>query len=170
MESPASFSEILPALGRDAIIVIQENIGIVMTYAFSREALKEYRSRHQGDWENLDYVISELPQRRANRACIELAVMLRALDDVWDIDGGGATNWSWGTLYDKGGQPKPLSLREVLNKIIHAKDIGWDFSEPDMPVIVCTASQDDVRRDWTKAEIRVAKLGTECGIFAKEWP
>jgi hypothetical protein len=154
----------IPALGPDVIAVIHENIGIVMTYAFSREALKEFRSRHHGEWENLDYGISVLPRKRANRACIELALMLRSLDEALNI---GQYEGDLGRLYDKSGQSSPLPLREVLNKIIHAKSIEWDFTRPNIPVIVCEASKRQVERHgWTKAEIRIDTLGTVCGMFA----
>jgi hypothetical protein len=65
-------------------------------------------------------------------------------------------------------KPKRITLREALNKIIHAQDIEWNFSQPDVPLIVCTAPQQQIdRRGWTKAEIRIDTLGTACGLFAK---
>jgi hypothetical protein len=168
-----SSSADLPALGPDVMAVIHENIGIMMTYAFSREALKRFRSRHHGEWKSLDYAISDLPRKRANRACVELAVMLRALDDAQKIsewgrpDADSVVRGTFGKLYDKEGQSGPLSFREVFNKIIHAKSIEWDFSQPDIPVIVCEAPPQQVEGyGWTKAEIRIDTLGTACGIFA----
>jgi hypothetical protein len=164
-----SSSADLPALGPDVMAVIHENIGIVMTYAFSREALERFRSHHHGEWENLDYALSELPQKRANRACIELAVMLRALCEAQNLMSHLSEFANYGRLWDRTGEPKPLPLREVLNKIIHAKSIEWDFSTPDVPIIICQAPQAQVERyGWTKAEIRLDVLGTTCGIFAKK--
>jgi hypothetical protein len=153
-----------PALGTDVMAVIHEDVGIVMTYAFSRKALEDFRSRHHGEWEGLDHAIFELPEKRATRACIELAIMLRALDEAQNIRG---LEGDFGNLYDKKGKPNPLPFREVFNKIIHATSIKWDFSRADVPVIVCEASQREVDgHNWTKAEIRIDNLGTACGIFA----
>lgn len=160
----------LPALGPDATAIVRENIGIVMTYAFSKKALEGFRSRHHGDWGGLDHVVFELPERRANRACIELAVMLRALFEVASLEmlGGELFKASWGTVYDKAGASHPLPFREVLNKIIHAKSMKWDFSQPDIPVVLCEASQQQSDQyGWTKAEIRIDTLGTACGILAE---
>jgi hypothetical protein len=152
----------LPALGTDAAALIHENIGIVMTYAFSREPLKRFRSRYLGEWRFLDYAISELPQRRANRACIELAVMLRALDETQNLR--SFRSLEFGKLYDKTGASKPLLFRDACNKIIHAKSVEWNFSEPDVPIIVCEAPQEQIDRyNWTKAEIRIDSLGGACG-------
>jgi hypothetical protein len=159
----------LPALGSDVTAIIRENIGIMMTYAFSRKALEEYRSLHIGDWKRLEYAIFVLPEKRATRACIELAVMLRALDEVATLASlrGKLFEALWGKFYDNAGEPQPLQFREALNKIIHAKSIKWDFTRPDIPVVVCEASQEQADRyGWTKAEIQIDTLGTACGMLA----
>src|SRR5262249_47716371 len=67
----------LPALGPDATAIVRENIGIVMTYAFSKKALEGFRSRHHGDWGGLDHVVFELPERRGHPAFTPPAAMLQ---------------------------------------------------------------------------------------------
>jgi hypothetical protein len=76
----------LPALGVEAAGIIHDNLGTVLTYAFSKPALDEYRgwlTKHR--WYHSPIILRELPERRATRALIELAVMFRAFDDVAEI-------------------------------------------------------------------------------------
>jgi hypothetical protein len=76
----------LPALGGDTTAIIHDNLGIVLTYALSKQALDEYRGWLTGKrWHCSDRVLRKLPEQRANRAIIELAVMFRALDDAREI-------------------------------------------------------------------------------------
>jgi hypothetical protein len=76
----------LAALGDEAAVIIHDNLGIVLTYAFSKQALEEYRGWLTGQrWYHSDRILRELPEQRATRAIIELAVMFRALDDACEI-------------------------------------------------------------------------------------
>jgi hypothetical protein len=110
-----------------------------MTYAFSLGTLS---AQHEDFAANMGQSTAHmcgffaLPRRRATRACSEFAAMYRALSDVAKI------NTSYGTVYDLNGQPRPLVLRQLTNKIIHADKIEWVFDNPDEPLIVCHASRD----------------------------
>jgi hypothetical protein len=160
----------LPTLGSDVTGLIHENVGIVTTFAFSKHALQEFRSRHLGEWKYLDHAIFELPRRRATRACVELALMLRALDDTQNITRHAAlSKGRFGTLYNTDGTSTPLPYREVFNKIIHAMTIDWDFNDPKEPLIVCYALPDQQARfKWTKATIHISMLATACGGLASK--
>lgn len=62
------------------------------------------------------------PESKAIRAVIELAVMYRATDDSFEIT--SRIDESVGDVYDPQGGVRPLSAREMANKIIHAERIG----------------------------------------------
>jgi len=63
----------LPALGAETAGIIHDNLGIVLTYAFSKPALEEYRGWLMGQrWDHSGRILRELPEQRATRAIIEL--------------------------------------------------------------------------------------------------
>jgi hypothetical protein len=45
----------------------------------------------------------------------------------WEAQSIPSFNFPYGKLYDKAGKPRKLPFREVLNKLIHANNIRWDF-------------------------------------------
>jgi hypothetical protein len=47
--------------------------------------------------------------------------------------------WSFGVIYGTDGTTKPLSLKELTNKIIHAEELSWDLSDEKAPktVVYC---------------------------------
>jgi hypothetical protein len=169
----------LPALGAEAAGIIHDNLGIVLTYAFSWSALDDYRGwlrAHQ--WQVSDRVLLELPEQRATRAIIELAVMFRALDDVREITKDPYVTTHpyvvyhpskeiYGKLYGLSREPEPLPLGEVPNKIIHANSIEWSFSNPKEPLIICHALESETRRyKWTRAEVFVKAFAAVCAALA----
>ena len=157
----------LPALGTEVLTVILENLSIVMTFAFSQEALAKYYGEHyHGRFKFLERAFFDAPHQRAIRACIELAVMYRALDDIQNITARREEE-SFGDLYNGDEPPKPLRLRDLVNKIIHAQRIEWDFSKDiKEPLIVCFAAANQAGFGWTKAEIRVTGLAEACSGLA----
>jgi hypothetical protein len=94
--------------------------------------------------------------------------MLRALDGVQDLSIlRDMFSDHFGMLHKKNGATEPLPWREVLNKIIHAKEIEWHVNKLDGPLIVCEALPQEVKtHGWTKAIIRIDTLGTACGLLA----
>jgi hypothetical protein len=169
----------LPALGAEAAGIIHDNLGIVLTYAFSKQALDDYRGwLRVNRWDASDRVLVDLPKQRATRAIIELAVMFRALDDVREITSNPyvtthpfvvyhSTKEIYGKLYGHSGEPEPLPLREVSNKIIHANSIEWDFSNPEKPLIICQAAELQTSRyGWTRAEVFVKVFAAVCAALA----
>ena len=170
----------LPALGTETTAIIHDNLGVVLTYAFSKQALDEYRGWLVSEqWHAADDVLFELPGRRATRAIIELAVMFRALDSVREITKDDYvaghpyavyhdTGYVYGKLYDLDGATKPLPLHEVPNKIIHANSIEWSFGNPREPLINCYAAETDYARfKWTRAEVFVKAFAAVCAALAR---
>jgi hypothetical protein len=169
----------LPALGAETMAIIHDNLGIVLTYAFSKPALDEYRGWLIGNrWHAADNVLFELPRQRATRAIIELAVMFRALDSVNEITKHDYvtghpyvvhhdTGYIYGKLYSLDGEPEPLQLRDVPNKVIHAKSIDWDLSNSKKPLIICHAPEADYPLfKWTRAEVFVNAFAAVCAALA----
>jgi hypothetical protein len=70
----------------------------------------------------------------------------------------------FGTLYLKNGTIKPLSIRDVANKTIHARIIKWIFEDPKKPVLRTTA-HDNSRENWTHAEIDLNTFAVGCRLL-----
>jgi hypothetical protein len=143
--------------------LIRENVSILMTFAYSRaplEALVE--ARFQGEWKHLRGALLDLPRIRANRASLELALLLRLLDD----DEGLSANliqigaMSFGRLVKPDGSETDLTLRDVCNKIIHASDLEWRITTD--PVLICTSREP---QRWIRAEIHLERLAALCGLL-----
>jgi len=55
----------------------------------------------------------------------------------------------------------------VPNKIIHAKGIDWNFSNPREPLVICHAAEaEHARFDWTRAEVFVKAFAAVCAALA----
>ena len=163
----------LPALGEATTAVIHENLGLVLTFAFSWHALRAYGGWLSARrWYASDAVLRELPQQRATRAIIELAVMFRALDDARNIatDPYVATHPSplrYGDLSMVDGTIEPLALRDVTNKIVHAERIEWDFANVQGPCIVCHApAADHAGHRWIRATVYIRSFAAVCAVLA----
>ena len=124
------------------IKVITDNLSLVMMFAYSQPPLREFRrNSFTGGWELIDEVLFGIPEQLATRAMIELVLLFRTLDDHEDLDDDSLGS-QFGTLHLKSGNIKPLSIRDVANKTIHAlqsrsmpSDAGFDVAvvsgEPD---------------------------------------
>jgi hypothetical protein len=61
------------------------------------------------------------------------------------------------------------SLRELTNKIIHAKDLSWDLSNEHAPKLICTASDDQKDKfKWIRAEVDIVNLAFFCDAFVPD--
>lgn len=139
--------------------LVHQKLAVIATFAYSQPALAKMKDEHfEGEWKFLNKVIHHIPADEAAKACLEFALYLRALDDQ-----EGLTDF-WkqtevvpvvGTLYLKNGQTKPLSPREMSNKIIHAEKIAWGFAGD--PKIICTAREKENEK-WVRAEIDVRSM------------
>ena len=143
--------------------LIHENLSILMSFAFSRQPLEKLvKTKFEGEWKFLRKALFAIPEQRATKACIELALFMRLLDDKEDMSGylKQKSGRSFGRLILKGKPDRRLELREVANKIIHASDLEWDFSSEHRPVLVCSSES---KEKWTRAEIDVVAVAAFCG-------
>ena len=144
--------------------IVHENLSVLMNFAFSRGPLERLiETKFVGEWKYLRKGLLEVSEDRALKACFELALFLRMLDDeegmsdyLREID----SNLRFGVLHRDGKSDKPLGLRDVANKILHSSELQWDFSSEERPSIVCTSRERD---KWTSAEIDVVSLAGFCG-------
>jgi hypothetical protein len=119
------------------------------------------KSRFVGGWKYLEKALFEIPLPRVERAIVELGILIRALDNKEQIStyrrqvGEGNPAYSYGTIFKQDGTTESLQFRDLANKLIHATDFEWNFSDPDRPVLICTS--DDANR-WTKANVEVESL------------
>jgi hypothetical protein len=135
-----------------------------MMFAYSQPPLREFRRNHfTGGWPYVDEVLFTIPEQLATRAIIELVLLFRTLDDHEGINDGSLGN-EFGTLYFKNGAVKPLAIRDVANKTIHAKKIEWDFTDPKKPILKTTA-HDNSKENWTHAEIDLNTFAVGCGML-----
>jgi hypothetical protein len=139
-------------------LLVHEKLATIVTFVFSQVPLSQMRKeRFRGSWRFLDKFLHEIPEREATKALMELALYFRTLDD----EQGLTSLWKQigepmvGTLHFRNGESRPLSPRELANKVIHAKTIDWDVSS-DPPKIICKAR--DAER-WLRAEVDLVQLG-----------
>src|SRR5262245_27506216 len=110
----------MPSLSLPVARTIRENVAVLLTYALSRSPLENLVSRSlEGEFKQFRETAFALAQHRAERACIELAVLLRYLDDEQNVSAiYEAIGFGYLTKVD--GAVVDLKLRDVTNKIIHA--------------------------------------------------
>jgi hypothetical protein len=146
--------------------LIHENLSIVMSFAYSRKPLREMvGTKFRGQWKYLHKAVFEISEQRAERACLELALFLRTLDDDWEISDhfnstGRISNC--GRLVLK-HEEKTLTFRDAANKMIHASALEWNF-EKDEPRLVCYPR--DQEKKWVLADIDLVALAAVCGRLA----
>lgn len=142
--------------------LVHENFSVIMTFAFSRKPLERYIERFAGEWPYLRKALFEIAEQKAEKACLELALFLRLVDDEQKISGyykqtGGR---EFGRLFLKNGEIEKLQLRDVCNKIIHASGLTWTFPDESDPMLICH-SQDQEK--WARAEVDLFALAGFCG-------
>lgn len=144
--------------------LIREEFGIVMTYAFSLPSLTQLRAtKFKGDWKQLETTLFDIPRSRAIRAAIEMALHLRALDDearLGEYLRQTGAQMPFGQLERADRPDKRLTLRDVVNKIVHAGRMDWDASDPMAPKLECTAGP---KQDWKRAHINLVAVAAFCG-------
>jgi hypothetical protein len=66
--------------------LVHENLSIVMCFAYSQKPLVDMiDSKFKGEWKYLNKALFEYSAERAEKACLELALFLRMVDDEWEI-------------------------------------------------------------------------------------
>ena len=140
----------------------QENFGTVLMFAFGRPAIGAViDEQFRGGWEFLHKLV-EASERRADRALLEMAVQLRALDHLNDLSGlfQQQDKPPLGEVIQEDGSTTGLYFRDMTNKIMHAKGFRWERGDAKAPVIVCISN--DAKR-WKEARINVVTLMTYLG-------
>jgi hypothetical protein len=145
--------------------LVHENLSVLMCFAYSRKPLIEMvEGKFLGEWKYLNKALFEISAERAEKACLELALFLRMLDDDENISRYHASTKNvpnCGKLVMKEGVEKVLTFREVANKVIHSSHREWDFTE--QPTLVCYARPTDTEKwGWVRAEVSVVALAAVC--------
>ena len=142
--------------------LINENLSIVMTFAFSQKPLVNLlNTNFAGEWKYLRELLFEVSELRANKACLELAMFIRILDDDEKIsdDFKKANHPGFGRLIQSDKTEKELSIRDLANKIIHASKLTWDFSTENKPILICKSRQETQEdKKWIQADINLVNL------------
>jgi wyosine [tRNA(Phe)-imidazoG37] synthetase (radical SAM superfamily) len=157
----------MPNLTLPARQLIRENIATMLTFAFSRQPLEKlYESMFVGEWDKLKDTLFNITQHRAERACLELALLLRYMDDEEKLAEyvEKRTNFTFGRLVLPDNSETELTLRDVANKIIHAKSFEWVESQhTHYPMLVCHSREGE---KWARAEVELVNLAAVCGNLA----
>ena len=136
----------------------QENFGTVLMFAFGRPAVGlVINEQFKGEWKLLNKLVYELSERRADRALLEMAVQLRALDDLNDLNSTFQQQKMppLGIVVQGDGSKTDLYFRDMTNKIMHAGGFSWELANVKAPTIVCLSS-DGTR--WKEAHINLVTL------------
>ncbi len=152
----------MPAFPLPLTTLIHENLSIIMTFAFSRGPLNTLMDRFRGEWSYLRKALFEVSQVRAERACLELALFMRLLDDEEGLSDylKETGEPEFGVYTKTDGSTAPLTLRQVSNKIIHSAGLEWDFTQPSNPILI---SHPKEAERWKRAEINLVGLASFCG-------
>src|SRR5262249_2970490 len=103
--------------------LLHENLSVVMTFAFSRPALEKFlNKRFAGPWKYLWKACYVIPEERANRALLELALQLRLIDDKEEVgDYFRQTGRApLGKVVKHDAPEEDLHFRDLTNKILHS--------------------------------------------------
>jgi hypothetical protein len=141
--------------------VIRENAALLLTYSLSLEPIQTLVTKSlQGSFERFRQTAIAMTRQRAERACIELAVLVRYLLDENQV-GLGTEQVDFGDVSYGDGKSERLILREVTNKIIHARAFDWDTSRfHNHPELICFPRD---KQRWKEARIDVVALSIVCG-------
>lgn len=144
--------------------LVHENLSIVMCFAYSREPLTEMVNRKfKGDWKYLGKALFDVPAERADKACLELALFLRMLDDeekISDYYSEMKNVPNCGRLIMEDGSEKVLTFREVANKVIHSSRLEWELVKYPDPLLICHTRD---KKRWLRAEIELVAVAAVCG-------
>lgn len=144
--------------------LIHENLSIVMSFAYSQRPLQQMVEREfAGEWKYLHKALFEISEIRATRALVELATMIRVVDDAEQISERRRqlnSSESYGTVIQSDGSQTPLFIRDVTNKILHASEFSWRVYTDASPSVQCMPVNGD---RWSSAIIDLRSLAAFCG-------
>ena len=146
--------------------LVHENLSVVMCFAYSRKPLSEMMDdKFRGEWKYLNKALFEVSSERAEKACLELALFLRMLDDeskISDYHVATKNVPDCGRLIMKDGSEKMLTFREVANKVIHSSRLEWELVKHPEPRLICHTSDQE---KWVRAEVDIVAVAAVCGQF-----
>ena len=144
--------------------LVHENLSVIMTFAYSQRPLAGMMERSfRGSHKYVEKALFGLSAARAEKACLELALFLRMVDDEEKITEYYAATKNapnCGKLIMRKGPEKNLPFREVSNKIIHAARIEWDLMREPDPALICHSRDTE---KWLRAEVDLVALSFVCG-------
>lgn len=144
--------------------LVHENLSTVMCFAYSQKPLSQMMNANfVGECKYLNKALFEISTELANKACLELALFLRILDDEAKISEYHAATkniLNCGRLLMKDGSEKVLTFREVANKIIHSTRLEWEFTKFPEPVLICHTRDTE---KWIRAEVDIVSVAAICG-------
>lgn len=138
--------------------LIHDNLWIVISFAFGRPVISDFvDKRFKGEWKYLNKTIYERAEVRADRALLEMATQLRALDDAEKLNDYFVQTKSapLGVVTQVDGTKTDLHFRDLANKIMHAERFQWELSDRESPKIICHPSDE---AHWKTAEIDIGAL------------
>jgi hypothetical protein len=135
-----------------------------MCFAYSRKPLSEMiESKFRGELKYLNKALFDISAERAEKACLELALFLRMVDDEEKVSEYHAATKNvpnCGRLIMKDGSEKPLPFREVANKIIHSTRLVWEVLASPDPTLICHTRD---KEQWLRAEVNIVAVAAVCG-------
>jgi len=133
-----------------------------MCFAYSKRPLEKVRTTFTGEWKYLNKALFIISEERAEKACLELALFLRMLDDDEKLSASyantGAPNC--GRLIMKDKPEEVLTFREFANKVIHASNLEWKLSEEAPPLLICHSRDEE---KWIRADVDIIAIAAVCG-------
>jgi hypothetical protein len=152
--------------------LIYDNMAIVVTFVYSQALINRLlKGQFMQFWQHVENFSYEVPRRNAIRACLEIAVLIRLMDDQAKIGDYLERHKlrHFGVVYRTDETRAPLTIRELANKIIHSGELSWDLTEEVAPKLICTASDDQKSKfKWTRAEVYIDHLVIFCGLLTPE--
>ncbi len=154
----------MPKISLPLSRLIHENLSIIMCFAYSRLPLeKMVDEQFVGEWKYLNKALFDVSEQRVQKACLELALFLRLLDDregISEYISSSGQKQSCGRLIKKDGSSEDLPFREAANKIIHAVELDWEFPAEGIPELICIGSEEE---RWIRAVVNITQLAGFCG-------
>jgi hypothetical protein len=147
--------------------LIHEKLSVILTFAFSAEPIESWLKKYfHGDFKFLYKTVNEIGSFNALSAFVELAAFLRLLDDADKLSSQNAGEigiTDFGRIVKKDGTVDRLNLRDMTNKIIHAKTWRWDVKNLEGPKLICVPNDPE---GWAAAEVDISSLAAFCGTLA----
>src|SRR5262245_42773019 len=85
--------------------LLHENMATVITFVFSQWPIRRLMDEQfTGHWKYVEAFAFEVPERNATRACLEIAVLLRLIEEP-----PAYQQWSFGVIYGTDGTIERLS-------------------------------------------------------------